>query len=302
MPPVGRLLALALLLPVIAACSSAPSGSPAAGSASSRSPASSGDAADPCAPWGCAQQARFDAAAAFIATQQAHVGIVVKDRMTGAVWSAGDPALRTWAGSTPKLALAVALKEQTRALDAAANADIDAMLYASDNNAATRLWNRYVDSDAMMKRWQDVYGMTTASYVDFQEHHWGWVKLTPQDLVNLMTYVLETLDPTHRAYIVDRMRAVAPNQQWGVWGAGSAWAPGVKNGWDRCAEMGEAVFRWIVSTVGFVGPAERYVVAAMYDRDPEHDSKEAAVHGITDLIAIVFGATVPAPAVVPPDD
>ena len=46
----------------------------------------SGDAADPCAPWGCAQQARFAAAAAFIASQQAHVGIVVKDRMTGAVW------------------------------------------------------------------------------------------------------------------------------------------------------------------------------------------------------------------------
>ena len=68
--------------------------------------------------------------------------------------------------------------------------------------------------------------MTTASYVDFQAHHWGWVKLTSTRPRQPDDYMLEKLDPADRAYIVDRMRAVAPNQQWGVWGAGSAWARG----------------------------------------------------------------------------
>ena len=37
-------------------------------------------------------------------------------------------------------------------------------------------------------------------------------------------------------------------QQWGVWGAGAAMAPGNKNGWSQ--EEGG----WVVNTVGFAGP------------------------------------------------
>ncbi len=103
MPPFGRLLALALLLPIIAACSATPSSSQASDADVS---------ADPCAPWGCAQLARFEAATAFLAAQQGRIGIVVTDRATGAVWRAGDQSVRTWAGSTPKLALAMQLLEE----------------------------------------------------------------------------------------------------------------------------------------------------------------------------------------------
>ncbi len=147
MPPFGRLLALALLLPVIAACSSA-----ASSSAPSVSPSAQPDASsDPCAPWGCTQLARFAAATAFLSGQQGRIGIVVKDRTTGTVWRAGDETLRSWAGSTPKLALAVLLKEEARAgsvsLTPADAADIDSMLDTSDNRAADRLWGRYAGSE-----------------------------------------------------------------------------------------------------------------------------------------------------------
>ena len=298
MPPLGRLVALALLLPIVTACSSTQK----ADAAPESTP---GVSVDPCAPWGCEQRARFDAAGAFLAQQKGSVGIVVKDRVTGAVWRAGDVNLRTWAGSTPKLALAVALKERARAgqttLDSGDNAAIDAMLSVSDNAAADRLWNKYANSASIMQRWQTMYGMATASYVDHFTQRWGFVKVTPQDLVALVSYVLEKLEPTDRAFFVDRMRAVGRPQHWGVWGAGPALRPGLKNGWDYAAEFGQQKFRWVTSTAGFVGPDERYVVAAMYDQVPGGDSIDAGVHVLTDLIATVFGAPVPAPAVVPQD-
>jgi hypothetical protein len=295
MPSIGRVLAMIALVPLLAACSTS---IPVSASAES-------SAAGGCGAWGCEQRARFDAASTFLDRQKGHIGIVVKDRTTGEVWRGGDPALRSWAGSTPKLALAVTLVEQARAgtitLDDEDAAWIDAMLYDSDNEAADGLWNKYADSDTMMARWQSTYGMTKASYVDGWATRWGFVKLTPQDLVNLMAYVLDTMNATDRTLIVDRMRTVGDAQRWGVWGAGTGLRPGVKDGWDYCVEIGDDVYRWVTSTVGFAGPDERYVVAAMYDEAPEQEL-DNGVHVLTDLVATVFGATVPAPAVVPPDD
>ena len=295
MPPLRPLIALAVLLSLLAACAAAPA---------AITPATT-PSADPCVPWGCAQQTRFSAASALIGRQPGHLAIVVKDRVTGAVWRGGDPALRSWAGSTPKLALAVTLLERARTgaviLRPVDNARIDAMLHVSDNEAADGLWDTYADSEAVMSRWQSVYGMTKASYVDNWERRWGFVKLPPDDLVNLMEYVLGKLNPTDRASIVDRMRAVGTVQQWGVWGAGTTLNPGVKDGWDYCVEFGDTVYRWVTSTVGFAGPGERYVVAAMYD-EATQQSLDDGVHVLTDLVATVFGAAVPAPAVVPPPD
>jgi hypothetical protein len=52
--------------------------------------------------------------------------------------------------------------------------------------------------------------------------------------------------------------------------------------------------------VGFVDADERYLVAAMYDQPPE-GTIDIGVHVLTDLVAILFAAPVPAPAVVPSD-
>ena len=110
------------------------------------------------------------------------------------------------------------------------------------------------------------------------------------------------LHPADRASIVDRMRGVGGPQRWGVWAAGAELRPGVKNGWDYLAEAGSDERRWVTATMGFVGPGERYIVAALYDQPPGGlDSIEIGVHVLTDLVATVFGAPVPAPAVVPED-
>jgi hypothetical protein len=292
------MLALLLLLSVVAACGTR-SPQPEPGTASTPTP-------DPCAPWGCEQQARFEAAAGFVVSHPGGLAIVVSDRQTGAVWQAGDAALRSWAGSTPKLAYIVYLLEQARAGQVELSdrdwADIDAMLSVSDNVAADALWDRYADPAAVMQQWQEAYAMTTASYVDGFPQRWGFVQLSVQDLANLMAYVLDRLDPADRASIVDRMRTVSGPQQWGVWGAGAPLQPGVKDGWDYIADSGSDPQRWVTSTVGFVGPDERYIVAAMYDQPAgDLESIDIGVHALTDLVATVFGAPVPAPVVVPED-
>lgn len=232
-----------------------------------------------------------------------HIGIVIRDRTTGAVWQGGEPDFRIWAGSTPKLALAVALREQARAgqikLDATAEGQIAAMLSVSDNAAADALWNRYAKASTLMQRFRDVYGMAHAGFVSGFPSRWGFVKCTAQDLASLMSYILDTLSPLDRDPLVAAMRSVGANQHWGVWGAGPAMRPGVKDGWS--IESDEGKDHWITATVGFAGPDERYVVAAMYHQPPGGDSIDKGVHVLTDLVATVFGAPVPAPATVPRD-
>lgn len=311
--PGERHAALAVLIAlVLAACSSpqlpaAPpassGGAASAGAGEGTQPAPSQSGSQDCGEWSCAQQGRFSRASEAIAGVHGYLGMVVRDRQTGAAWQAGAPEHRIWAGSTPKLALALALREQDRTgeitLDSKAKQQIAAMLAVSDNAAADGLWDRYVDATAMMKRFQDRYGMTTAGYVDGFPRRWGFVKCSAVDLAQLMSYILERADPADRGYLVQAMRSVGPVQRWGVWGAGAAMRPGVKDGWS--IERDDGKDHWITATVGFAGDNERYVVAAMYHQPPGGDSIDRGVHVLTDLVATVFDAPVPAPAAIPED-
>jgi hypothetical protein len=290
----------------VAACSSGPTGpNDASASPTPGPPASDRSPPDPsaCADgWECDQARRFAAARAYLDGQPGRLGIVVTDRATGRSWRAGDVDARYWAGSAPKLAMALALREDARAgritLDAADHRSIAAMLSVSDNRSADALWDAFGDGATWQRRFRR-YGMASTGYVAGFPNRWGFVKCRPGDLAALMTYVLDKAHPDDRTYIVDAMRSVGRVQRWGVWGAGPAARPGVKNGWSVEKEDGRDI--WITATVGFVGPDERYVVAAMYHQPPRGGTIERGVHALTDLVATVFGAPVPAPAVVPTD-
>jgi hypothetical protein len=138
---------------------------------------------------------------------------------------------------------------------------MSAMMHSSDDDAADTLWARHGGSDhrtfnADFPR----YGMT-----DLQPQrgfsstfpYWGFQKSTANDLDRLINYTLTELNPADTAGIVDQLQHVAPNQQWGVWGAGPAMAPGNKDGWSL--EQGG----WVVNSVGFAGPGQRYTLAVM---------------------------------------
>jgi hypothetical protein len=128
-------------------------------------------------------------------------------------------------------------------------------------------------------------------------HRWGSLKGTTEDLVRLVTYVLDRADPADRDYLVAAMRRPGTVQQWGVWAAGGAQQPGVGNGWALEVDGGARHF--VTHSVGFAGPDAQYAVAVMYDL-PAGAKIDTGVHAVSDVIATLFGAPTPAPVKVPP--
>ncbi|MFL6141224.1 MAG: tat pathway signal sequence [Labedaea sp.] len=213
----------------------------------------------------CDFQRRFAGVQAYLAKRPGTVGIVVRDRQTGAVWRNEHAGDLTWTASTIKLGMTVDLLLRDRSgaitLSTEDRSLIKAMLHSSDDKAADTLWFRYAGADHLaFNNAFPGYGLTSLQpqrgFSNFYPY-WGFQKCTPDDLDRLIGYVLTTLPPDLRDYILGELRTVAANQQWGVWGAGPAAKPGNKDGWSE--EQGG----WVMNTVGFVGPGERYTLAAM---------------------------------------
>lgn len=256
--------------------------------------------------WSCAQQ-RFAAAGDYISRNvsgNGYLAVAFTDRQTGTVWRFGPTRHEGWTASTIKLAIATDLLRRQRAgqvtLTAGDRHDMATMLNFSDEAASDRLWAKYGGED-MLARFRNQYGMTGLHFVPgfTAKTYWGFVKCTTDDLAALMNYVFAQLNPADRVYLIGAMRGVAPNQQWGVWAAGSDQQPGNKDGWSFEADpYGK---HWVTDTVGFAGPDERYLVAVMYQVDPS-GTLAGGVHAVSDVVALLFGVPVPAQVTVPAPD
>jgi hypothetical protein len=138
---------------------------------------------------------------------------------------------------------------------------IQRMLHSSDDDAADTLWFKYAGADHLtFNNDFPKYGLTSLSPKSGYTHYfpyWGFQKCTPDDLDRLVNYVLTDLPAETRDYIVDQLSHVDPDQQWGVWGAGPAALPGNKDGWS------EEDTGWVMNSVGWVGPGQRYTLAVM---------------------------------------
>jgi beta-lactamase class A len=213
----------------------------------------------------CELSTRIAAADAYLATRPGVVGYVLRDRSTGAIYRSPRAGDMVWTASTIKLAMVVDLLARARAgeiaLTAADQSLMSAMLHSSDDAAADTLWKRFGGADHLAFN-DDFprYGMTDLQpQKGFSDTYpyWGFQKTTANDLDRLVNYVLTVLDPAQHAAIVYELQHVAANQQWGVWGAGAAMAPGNKDGWSF--EQGG----WVTNSVGFAGEGQRYTLAMM---------------------------------------
>ena len=257
--------------------------------------------------WSCIQQQRFAAAGAYIdrtVHANGYLSVVFTDRQTGATWRYGPTQHDGWTASTIKLAIATDLLHRQRArqiaLTAADRRDMATMLNYSDNTASDRLWAKYGGED-MLARFRSQYGMTRLHFVPgfTAKTYWGFVKCTTDDLAALLNHIFSRVDGADRAYLVAAMRGVAPNQQWGVWAAGSAQRPGNKDGWSYEADpYGK---HWVTNTAGFAGPDERYLISVMYQVDPS-GTLDGGVHAVSDVVALLFGEPIPARITVPAPD
>jgi hypothetical protein len=270
------MLAVAALLGVVAACGQQPEPvaqtAPVTSSPPTTTTTTTPDPATcpyPGSGFDCDFQRRFAAVQAYVATRPGTVGIVVRDRRTGAVWRNRYAATMVWTASTIKLAMTVDLFLRDRRGDISLTSSdrtlIQRMLHSSDDDAADSLWGKYSGADHMtFNNDFPEYGLTSLSpqrgYTSYFPY-WGFQKCTPDDLDRLVDYVLTKLPAETRDYIVDQLTHVDPDQQWGVWGAGPAARPGNKDGWS------EEDTGWVMNTVGWVGPGQRYTLAVMNSLD-----------------------------------
>lgn len=255
----------------------------------------------------CVQQRRYAAATKYMdshAATNAYLSVQITDRKTGKTWQHGPVTHPGWTASTIKLAMATDILRRQRAgevtLTDADRTDMANMLNFSDENASDRLWQRY-GGDDQLARFRDVFGMSGLAFVPgFTDGtYWGFVKCTTEDLSHLMIYVLTKTAPDDRTYLVSAMRGVASNQQWGVWAAGHDQRPGDKDGWSF--ETDSYGKHWVLNSVGFAGPDERYAVAIMFQVQP-HSTIAYGTHTVSDVVGLLFGVPAPAKVTVPEPD
>ncbi|WP_187683487.1 tat pathway signal sequence [Nocardia wallacei] len=215
----------------------------------------------------CNIAGRIAAVDAYLAGRPGTTGYVVRDRVTGHVYSNGNADSLFWTASTIKLAIAEDVLNRARVgalvFTPEDRNQLESMLATSNDGAADYLWNKYSGPDRMaFVNAFRANGMTSLTPQPTGGHpfpDWGFLQCSPADLDRVMNNTLDHMHPDDRAYLVDRMRKVDTNQHWGVWGAGADMQPGLKNGWSD--EQGG----WVVNSVGFAGPDERYTLAIMND-------------------------------------
>ncbi|WP_442790067.1 tat pathway signal sequence [Nocardia sp. CDC160] len=231
---------------------------------------------------------RIAAVDSYLAGRPGITGYVMRDRVTGGIYRNGNADTNFWTASTIKLAIAEDLLNRARVgaiqLGPDDRALMESMLATSNDNAADILWNKYAGVDRMAFnnafRANGMTGLVPMPPTTNIEQvklfpDWGFQQCSPADLDRLMDNVLTRMHPDDRAYLLDRMRHVDTNQHWGVWGAGAAMNPGLKNGWSD--EQGG----WVVNSVGFAGPGERYTLAIMTEQGDQGgyaDGAETTTH------------------------
>jgi hypothetical protein len=244
----------------------------------------------------CAMRRRIAEVERYLQHRPGMIGIVLRDRSTGAVWRNRYAGSQIYMASTSKLAMAVTLLLQDQAgvihLSSTDRAVMYQMLHVSSDNAADDLWFKYGAS--FYTSYFPRIGLTGAQYLPqagVTGPYWGEMTCTAEDESRVINYVLNRLPAPLRDYLVYQLRHVAPVQHFGVWGAGPANQPGNKDGWS-VEKPG-----WIIDSTGFAGPGERYTLAMMNSLDGEGGYR-AGTETVTQVAAVLFrGHRVAAPQV-----
>lgn len=239
-------------------------------------------------------RSRIAAVEHFLRHRPGFIGIVLKDRATGAVWRNKYAGTPVYMASTSKLAMAVTLLLRNQAgtihLSSADWATMHQMLHVSSDSAADDLWFKY-GASFYTSEFPRI-GLTSVQYLPQAGVHgpyWGEMMCPAADLSALVNYVLTELPGPLRSYLVNTLRHVAGDQHFGVWGAGPANRPGNKDGWS-VEKPG-----WIINSAGFAGPGARYTLAMMNSLDGE-GGYHAGTDTVTQVAAILFqGHQIPAP-------
>ncbi|MEV6318136.1 serine hydrolase [Streptomyces sp. NPDC051776] len=181
-------------------------------------------------------------------------------------------------------ALLLRTQDEGRTLTAPERDNADRMIRASDNDAATYLWNR-IGGGAGLAKANERLGLAATT----PGPTWGVTTTTASDQLRILRAISTNdspLTPGNRAFLHGLMSRVQPDQAWGVSAAadpGSATA--LKNGWLPRSATG----LWVVNSIGEVRhDGHRLLVAVVSDSHRTMDigvrQVEAAARAATDVV------------------
>ncbi|MET9555944.1 serine hydrolase [Streptomyces sp. NPDC006645] len=199
--------------------------------------------------------------------------VAVRDTVTGrtTAYRHGPDTTRPTA-SVVKLGILAALllraQDTGRGPTPEERASAAVMIGRSDNDAATELLTAIGgpgELDAAHRR----LGLRES----VARREWGLTRTTATDQLALLDAVFgggpSPLDERSRAFVVDLMTRVVPDQAWGVSAAGTA--PALKNGWLPLSATG----LWVVNSVGRVTAGDRDLLVAVLSGG--HPTKDAGI-------------------------
>jgi len=145
------------------------------------------------------------------------------------------------------------------------------MIEASDNDAATTLWDD-VGSAAGMATANTAFGLRDT--VPGADDYWGLTTTTVADqltVMNVLTSSKSPLGASARTYAADLMHQIEPDQVWGVSAAADAGTtPALKNGWLPVDADNDL---WAVNSVGQVSHGgHSYLVAFLSSSQPDEQT------------------------------
>ena len=216
----------------------------------------------------------------------------VKSRMESGVSYTFNPGLRTVTASIVKAEILATLllkaQKAGHGLTDSQEGLAERMIEASDNNAASALWNEIGQGDGLaagnrgFKLKHTVPGLGGA---------WGTTRTSAADQLRLLTAIASRKSPLTadgRAYILRLMARVEPSQRWGVSAAADdSDDVALKNGWlPRAVDGGT----WTVNSIGRVrGDDHDYLIAVISQGHPSMAAGIETVEHVTRLVARALG-------------
>jgi len=165
--------------------------------------------------------------------------------------------------------------------------EMTSMIEASDNDAATSLWDRagYAPGVSVFDR----LALMTHTVPD-PYGAWGNTQTTAMDQLRLLgtiVYPNGLLDAPHRAFALELMENVHPAQHWGISaGVTDGSTVALKNGWLPTRTGG-----WIVNSIGAVsGEGRDYLIAVLSQDDPSFGYGIETIETISGIVWRSVGA------------
>ncbi|MEV4920231.1 serine hydrolase [Streptomyces tirandamycinicus] len=211
-----------------------------------------------------------------------HVSVALMDVDTGQSATAGDSRTYVTASIVKADVLAALLlqaQDAGRRLTEQERQWAAAMIRASDNAAATALWDVIGGADGLAEANRRLGLRETAPG---QEGLWGLTETTVSDQLRLLRALFtaeSALSGTSRAYVQELMGSVSAGQDWGVSAAGDAGSARLKNGWLPRSDTG----LWVVNSIGLVErDGRRLLIAVLSDGRPTQEAGITLVEGVAE--------------------